>query len=463
MTSTLALAQGFTVKLVTNGPEALSYLQHDAAFDVIIIDWKMPDMDGVETLCELSALELPHSPVVIMSTSYDRHDLEEVLTERGLASAAILSKPISASTLWDVLHKVMGGKVIRQQASLDYDLADNIAQLNGGHVLLVEDNAFNQELALSLLAMYGMTADLAENGQEALDYLAENQHYDGILMDCQMPIMDGYTASRKIRTLYGDSLPIIAMTANVMNEDLEHAKASGMNDYIAKPIHVDTMLKTMTKWFVSNNLKPLTKIKNPIEATVNLAQVEHIDTASGLATLANNSSLYRRLLMRFIEKFSAMPKQLAEMVDKDDIEGAALIIHSLKGTAGNVGTTSLHLLAADIEQALKARLIDQVRAKLFVLENELNAVLKDIELLLVTVEAEEDTVEQMQVSDDEKMQLLQHLRDNLEGYDSGSEASFYTLLTAVSHDEKIKLATIKTWIDHYDFERALVELNTLYN
>lgn len=457
-----AIAQGFTTKSVGSGIEALSCLQEDDAFDIVIMDWKMPELDGVDTLRELSALQLSTSPIVIMSTSYDKDELETVLKQEQLASAAILTKPFSASTLWDVLHKAMGGKAVRQTESTANNLSESFAKLNGVHVLLVEDNEVNQVLALSLLKMHGITADLVENGQEALDRLAENQHYDGILMDCQMPIMDGYTATRIIREQYGDELPIIAMTANVMKEDIEHAKTSGMNDYIAKPIIVNNMLKIMAKW-LSAEVSHTSIIKNkPVETNINLIPVEHINVSAGLATLANNSVLYQRLLTRFTEKFSGMAQHFTELLDKGNIESAILIAHSLKGTAGNVGTISLHTLAADIEKCLIANHLNEVRGKLPMFEEELKGVLSDIGLLVAAVKIEVDQVELINISDKEKNQLVQSLREHLENYDSGSENSFSALYnTAQSHD-KLHLEKVKTAIEQYDFEQALLVLNALY-
>lgn len=456
-----ALALGFTVKLVSSGLGALSCLQEDEPYDVVIMDWNMPEFDGIDTLRELSSVELPFSPAVIMSTSYDVQELEAELVQHNLTASAILTKPVSASELWNALHKVLGGKKTRQQAAKMDDSSSSITKLEGVHVLLVEDNEFNQELALSLLEMHGMTADLVENGQEAIDKLAENQNYDGILMDCQMPVMDGYIATQIIRERYGDSMPIIAMTANVVKEDIEHAKSCGMNDYIAKPINVDAMLKTMATWFSGRSSRPLISVIKPELSTTAVIHVEHIDVASGLATLANNTTLYQRLLKRFTDKFSGMAEQLSELLNEDNIDHAILLAHSLKGTAGNVGTTSLHTLAAEIEQALKSNQLNDVRSKLPVFNEELNAVLRDIELLSSATNEAENTL-QISISKAEKMKLVQDLRADLETYDSGSEMSLSKLLNVISQDEKSHLAKVKTAIELYDFEQALVELNELY-
>ncbi|MDC9729729.1 MAG: response regulator [Methyloprofundus sp.] len=471
-------AQGFDVKIVGSGKQALSRLtEADEVYDAIIMDWKMPGMDGIETLREINALHLSHSPFVIMATAYDSHDLENELDEQGLVAANILTKPFSASALWDVLNSCLGSvettkKIVEQQPT-----KNEPPSLKGVHVLLVEDNQFNQELALKLLEMRGMTADLAENGREAIELVAKKTHYDIVLMDCQMPIMDGYTATQKIRAEWGDDLPIIAMTANVMADDIERAKNSGMNDHIAKPINVEVMMATIAKWALK---KGTTKVDMELdslkmedtESVVNnndhhhaVTMNAHLNIQAGLQMLGGNQELFIRLLTRFKENFSGAVVELSGLLEAKHIEEATRLAHTIKGTSANIGTVSLHKLAAKIEKYCHAQEIKQAQNLLPDIEDSLTKVLMEVDVFLsehITNEEEGINLKN-EVSSEEFNKQLQAVRDNLENYDSNSESSFSQLLSIVMVEkERQQLKKVAIAIEAYDFEQALVELNDCY-
>jgi len=250
-----AMAQNFglAVDVATDGVQALALLarsEKDAKpYHLVLMDWKMPVMDGVETIRQLQ--DLGSIPSVIMVTAYGREEAMGSAQQRGVTLKSVLTKPVTASTLLEAIAEALD-----KGAPTDtrvHEKADThsqaMAQLAGAHVLLVEDNDMNQELAMELLGNAGMTVVLANNGQEALDTLAQGGVFDGVLMDCQMPVMDGYTATREIRKnpLYKD-LPVIAMTANAMAGDKEKVLEAGMWDHIAKPLNVADMFATLAKW-----------------------------------------------------------------------------------------------------------------------------------------------------------------------------------------------------------------------
>jgi CheY-like chemotaxis protein len=210
-------------------------------------------MDGVETVRQLQGQHLNKTPTVIMVTAFGREEAMGSAQERGVHLSNVLTKPVTPSTLLEAigetLHKGME-VTTRQEARAD-DYAQHMLALKGAKVLLVEDNDMNQELAMELLSQAGMTVVVANNGQEAVDILTKGgQQFDGVLMDCQMPVMDGYTATREIRKLAQfKDLPIIAMTANAMAGDKEKVIEAGMWDHIAKPLNVGAMFATMAQWF----------------------------------------------------------------------------------------------------------------------------------------------------------------------------------------------------------------------
>ncbi len=471
-------AQGFDVEVVASGKQALACLTRGEIFDAIIMDWKMPEMDGIETLIKINSLHLSHSPFVVMATAYDSHDLENEMDEQGLIAANILTKPFSASALWGVLNNCLGS--VQNIKKIVEEVANNKpTSLQGVHVLLVEDNQFNQELALELLEMRGMTADLAENGHEAVELVAKNNNYDIVLMDCQMPIMDGYTATQKIRAEWGADLPIIAMTANVMADDLERAKNSGMDDHIAKPINVNAMMATIDQWALrrgngnvslevsseesnSEIIDEQDNNNNSYDVTKNA----HLDIHAGLKLLSGNKDLYIRLLRRFKESFADAGIELSNLLNVSDIEQATRLAHTIKGTAANIGTISLHELAAKVEKYCYSEEFEQAQKLLPDIQTSLDNVLIEIDDFLssnTTINNDLGIKQKNEISAEEFNELLQSVRENLENYDSNSETSFLALSNAVvREEEQQQLKKVASAIENYDFEQALIELNNCY-
>jgi signal transduction histidine kinase/DNA-binding response OmpR family regulator/uncharacterized membrane protein len=227
--------------------------RHDRPYRLLIIDWKMPGMDGVDCVRRLAELDAAQhrAPIILMVTAFSRDEAARKLAEQQLTVSALLNKPVTSSSLLDACSVAVGGPVPRTAGagSLDQPYArGEPGQLNGARILLVEDNEVNQELAVELLTRAGGRVTVAWNGQEALDALTVGR-FDAVLMDCQMPIMDGYTATRTLRQRKPlRDLPVIAMTANAMTGDREAAIAAGMNDHIAKPIRIDEMFATLARW-----------------------------------------------------------------------------------------------------------------------------------------------------------------------------------------------------------------------
>ncbi|MEH6589127.1 MAG: ATP-binding protein [Halioglobus sp.] len=231
-----------------------------------------------------------------------------------------------------------------------YDAA--ATKLSGAKILLVEDNVLNQELAAELLQGIGIEVDIAANGKLALDMLDRNT-YDGVLMDCQMPVLDGYSATRQLRqkTGFGD-LPVIAMTANAMAGDREIALAAGMNDHIPKPIDVRQMFTTISKW-----ITPRTQTRSSFEPTshqpkITLPVIEGIDREESLVRLANNKALYLKMLQRFYRSYRDFDQQLENTVKASGQEKLGYLIHTLKGVAGNIGATEVERTASEIEKIM---------------------------------------------------------------------------------------------------------------
>jgi two-component system sensor histidine kinase/response regulator len=309
--STMARTFGLEVDVAQDGFDALRMVaaadKKVLPYDLVLMDWKMPVMDGVETVRQLRSEQLSRVPTVIMVTAFGREEVMSSATERGVPLQTVLTKPVTPSTLLEAIGEVLGKGLeitTRQEARADNYL-EAMASLKGARVLLVEDNEMNQELAMELLANAGMTVVLANHGREALDILAQDSNFDGVLMDCQMPVMDGYTATREIRknTLFKD-LPIVAMTANAMAGDKEKVLEAGMSDHIAKPLNVGTMFATLAKWIrPAGALPPLASVDSPavLSARARLTDLlkssdsDALEAMQDLQQLATNTSLAPRL------------------------------------------------------------------------------------------------------------------------------------------------------------------------
>jgi len=356
------LLTGFTfvVDEAPSGQEGLEMVEKSLAqaspYEIVFIDWQMPGMDGIETSHKLLELRgkgtLPH---LVMVTAYGREEIMEKAENLGIEH--FLIKPVSPTALLDASVRVLGGDGMPQQPSASELDAAAAAAIKGAHVLLVEDNELNQEVAVGLLEDLGLTIDIAGNGQIAVDKVALND-YDAVLMDMQMPVMDGMEASRVIRGVprFKD-LPIIAMTANAMQADRDRCLEAGMNDHIPKPIEPDKLLTVLARWIRPKSAQPVQPAApepEPAPASVQAAiMIPGIDTASGLRRTGGNLDRYRTLLLRFTENQAEAPDVIRAALKSELQETAERTAHTVKGTAATLGIQDLAEKAAKMEAAIK--------------------------------------------------------------------------------------------------------------
>ncbi|MDB5896327.1 MAG: hypothetical protein JWQ88_3858, partial [Rhodoferax sp.] len=252
---TMSMAFGLQVDVTDNGGSALALAvqaqDKGKPYDMILLDWMMPEVDGIATLKRMQAHSGLELPKVVMVTAYGRAEALQAVHHSGVGIQGVLTKPVTASTLYDTFNRVIGSAPFVEQTRhvvQRESIRASADRLRGLRLLLVEDNEINQELATDLLHNAGAEVLVAYNGQEAIDILAL-QTVDAVLMDCQMPVMDGYTATRLLREdPRFAKLPIIAMTANAMSQDRERVLAVGMNDHITKPLDVAAMFATIARW-----------------------------------------------------------------------------------------------------------------------------------------------------------------------------------------------------------------------
>jgi CheY-like chemotaxis protein len=246
---------GLVAEAAVSGEDALRMVSLAGAtahpFDLVLLDWKMPGMDGVECARLLASGSNPHTlPMVLMLTAFGREEALQQLADQCVTVRGVLTKPVTPSTLVEACTMALRLVPLADTRSARREETQraNEARLAGVKILLVEDNPFNQQLAVDLLSDAGIDVTVAEDGRKALDLL-QGQRFDGVLMDCQMPVMDGYEATRLLRQQpHLRTLPVIAMTANAMVGDREKVLAAGMNDHIAKPINIDEVFATLARW-----------------------------------------------------------------------------------------------------------------------------------------------------------------------------------------------------------------------
>ena len=352
------------VDTVASGKEAIAAIQrHDASepYDIVFMDWRMPGMDGLQASRHIKCDEtLKHQPAIVLVTAFGREEVREE-AER-LQLDGFLVKPVTKSMIVDTLVNVFAheGEAVGVPAE-----GEQAARLRGARILLAEDNEINQQIAVELLEGVGATVRIANNGGEAVEVLANGLQppaFDVVLMDLQMPEMDGYQATAKLRAdARFATLPIIAMTAHATMEERQRCLAAGMNDHISKPIDPDNLFETVGRFY-----KPATPAGTsaPAEAKppeVNAPKADDLpalaglDTNDGLTRVAGNRKLYLKLLRQFVEEQGPAVGEITAALAAGDVALAERLAHTLKGVAGNVGAKSVYGVAAALEKVIRSQ------------------------------------------------------------------------------------------------------------
>ena len=376
----------FRPTVASNGREALEEClkaQNDDPFKLVLMDWKMPVMDGIQATMELHRLmEPPQRPKIIMITAYAEDEAQAEAARTQIDG--LLIKPISNSSLFDAIAAIFG-KTAPQKRSLDGDetLSELLAPIRGARVLLVEDNEINQQVAREILEMAGFKVSIAGNGSEAVR-MAEANRFDVILMDIQMPIMDGMEAAGAIRKSNNAQVgrtPIIAMTAHAMTGDKEKSLAAGMNDHVTKPLDTKELFRTMARWIkLDHEPAPIQRridFGKTADSSETMPELPGFDTTVALKRVGGAAKLYTKLLVKFRQDFINAGEQIQAMLAANEKEEARRLAHTIKGVAGNLGALALEKAAADLEAALKND----------VLEDEGGLIKEFEENLTITVEA----------------------------------------------------------------------------
>jgi PAS domain S-box-containing protein len=444
------------VVYASDGVSALEQLAA-APVDVVLIDWKLPHMDGMECARQIQ-LRFETPPPVLMMTAHGREDALAFARDRAIRLAAVLTKPVTANRLVEALAGALGkAVVVRTEQQRDESRAQAMAKLAGAHLLLAEDNEMNQELAVDLLGKAGITVTVANHGGEALELLEHGGPFDGVLMDCQMPVMDGYTATRAIRLdPQWQNLPILAMTANAMSDDRAKVIEAGMNDHIAKPLNVAQMFQTLAQWITPAHpaAPPAPAGPAPAADAAQFAGIAGIDAAAGLASMGESASMFRKMLRRFRSEQAGFAFAFGEARAAGDRVLARRIVHTLRGTAGMIGALQVQGAAADLENAVRSGApdahVDALRARL---HTELSIVLG----ALAPLDLEPEAAPAARALGDKALQAgLARLRTLLDDSDSAALALAERLARdTAGTPAETPLRAIVAATEEFDFDLAL--------
>lgn len=363
------------VKVCRTAEQGLALLEQDPAYDLALVDWRLPGIDGLEFCRQAQAQLGAQCPALILATGYYAEELAEKAIDVGARD--FITKPYTAAALARVLTTVLKQAHATDSTSAQpAQRAEHVARrhqvtdlLRHAPILLVEDNEINQQVATEILAGHGFIVDVAEHGQIALEKV-QTKRYAAVLMDIQMPVMDGYKATQQIRQLFTpQQLPIIAMTANAMSGDAERSLAAGMQGHIPKPIDEDQLLSTLAKWCIPGPYQaatsaPSTPTAQAVKPSYKYPQIKGIDFAAALARLQHNVPLYSRLIDQLATEYQQSPMKIADFITRGQHDVARRYFHSLKGAAGNLGLDTLHKLAEQLEHDMTRGEIDQVADKI---------------------------------------------------------------------------------------------------
>ena len=363
-------SMSFAVDVVSSGREAVAAVEQadrdNAPYELVFMDWHMPAMNGVDACRRIQDLALAEPPHLMLVTAYGREEVFHQAEDAGIRD--VLIKPLNASTLFEAAMRALQGSAggdLRQAAELTSTALQSLAAIAGARILLVEDNEINQEVALDLLRHARLEVDLAENGQVALDRLQAND-YALVLMDMQMPVMDGVEATRQLRRLPGlAALPVVAMTANAQAADRQRCQEAGMNDFIPKPIEPELLWQTLLKWIAPRHAAAAADSDSDMAtAAVSTAPaapaldlgVAAIDPGPALRRMLGNTELYFATVRKFCRLQENTGQTMVAALDAGDWVTAQRQAHTLKSVAASIGAGRLAEQAAALEKALAERL-----------------------------------------------------------------------------------------------------------
>lgn len=458
------------VAAVSNGEEAVYEVESadlsNDGFDVVVMDWKMPGINGDEATVKIRELSLNKMPKVILASAYGENSgliNEEVQN----VFDASLVKPINPSSLFDALMEAFGQLEMKRANSREAaTIKTQHIDLTGIKILLVEDNMINQEVAKGILEQFNPTIEVADNGQVALERV-QKEHFDIVLMDMQMPVMDGLTATRKIREIEAlAGLPIVAMTANAMERDIKQCKAAGMNDHVSKPIDIEELINAIQTWtsmseHAVRSFDSLNEQQDEVSTdTSYLDDIDPLvlDAAEGISRIGGNEDAYWKVISAFTQaKLAGIDKIRKDVLDENRQE-VELFAHSLKGAAANVSAKGLAVLAGNLEDQAGSKI--KIEASLI---DKIEQCLREIQGYIPSEKKEKDVSDMMVFTgytDKEFRIELEQLKILLDNFDTQA-VDFITGIQENAKGMEVDLSAVEEAIRKFEYEAAAAKLQAV--
>ncbi|MFH1115585.1 MAG: response regulator [Pseudomonadota bacterium] len=470
---TLLESMSFEVTVAASAEEGIAELENEAGprpYRLIVMDWKMPGMDGLKAAEVIKKHPgLPQKPKIVIATAYGREEVMKRSEKVGVDG--FLLKPVGQSVLFDVIMAAFGkeapdGTAVAQVKGGD---GEDLRKIRGARVLLAEDNEINQQVAKEILEQAGLVVSIADNGKEAVDMVKAGD-FELVLMDIQMPVMGGFEATKEIRKDAGFAdLPIIAMTAHAMAGDREKSLESGMNDHVTKPVDPDQLLSALVRWIKPGDRETaegacgaLTE-KSEAEDLF-LCDLPGISVSSGLGRVGDNKTLYAKLLCKFKDGQETAADRIGEVLESGDAETAARIAHTVKGVSGNLGAESLYRAAADLEKAIKEgkESLDQTMAEF---ASQLKVVMDGIRAFEASPALQrgpEKPAEDMQVDKEAVKPLLREMAQLLESDLTEAMNRLEALKAHLSHSSVCEeFRRLEKHVEGFDTDSALKSVEAI--
>jgi PAS domain S-box-containing protein len=445
----------FAVDTASNGAECLQQVANND-YALILMDWLMPGMSGLEAAERIvSSNTSGKTPKIVLVSAYGGAELAQKPGAQYIDQ--FLTKPVSPSHLFDAAMAAYTGDGRRaptKRRGSEIDLAA-LRPVQGSLILVVEDNEINQQVAQELLEQAGFLVEIANHGQEALDKIEVTQ-YDCVLMDVQMPIMDGYTATQKIREdgRFND-LPVLAMTANATVEDREQALKMGMNAHLPKPIDPNQLFAALLSWVPHGERDvPEMATSSASFGDTDMPIIAGIDTEAGVARIGGNVTSYRKLLQKFVLNQANAIDDIGAAIANKDNEVAVRAAHTLKGVGGSIGATALQGLGTELEASLIKNPEADVESLLGRTGAELERIVDAINGALAGAEKPTAALSPFPADYSERLQVL---TAQIEQYDSEATDTLDQLIGEVGDpDVNLHLQKLRALVNQYEYDEAMV-------
>jgi two-component system sensor histidine kinase/response regulator len=455
---------GFNVLVAKDAFEAIEIFEAEQVssepLTLMVVDWQMPGMDGLQLVREIKSKEGLEVPSILMVTAYGLESVKEAAKNKLVDG--VLLKPINISTLNDSLHSILHLKGKTANGSERHEVVLDTSQfkehLSGAKVLLVEDNDINLELAIELLKDVDIEVHAARNGREAVEKV-HAMTFDAVLMDIQMPEMDGLTATRKIREdVRFKSLPIVAMTAHAMKGEREKSIAAGMNDHITKPIDPPILYQALLKYIKGLDAKGSAVSSQAADVKI---IIEGLDTEEGMRRIGGKKEAYLKLLGTFVKNYNDLSQRMSPMVEHHQLAELAALLHTLAGVCGNIGAKEIYGVVYPLSHGLKA--VSEESGKLLNIPQtkQLEWIMQQVADLIKNISKNLPDEKQMEyvkpkMTSEDWIYSVKELMKLVEEQDTVSVDFCDNILSTyqLAEEELFKLKRIKSNLEDFEFDAA---------